>query len=196
MSDLAEETYFNKEYLGANLVFGLVIINALANLGMFMFLPTLVEYGKLSDNDVLNKWTKRAWGWMIGGNYWWYYFIGAVWLFSFIRKPFAQKALFWSYIVGQHIALVSTLWINICWAIGGAKEGGDWSNLYTPIIYDVLFFGLYSLDYYLLFPKIVAFYRWREQDWWKEKWEGWLEAGGMNLDLDNKSGDENKFDEM
>ena len=60
----------------------------------------------------------------------------------------------------------------------------------------MLFFGLNALDYYLLFPKTVAFYRWREQDWWKEKWDGWLEAGGINLDLDNKSGDENKFNEM
>ena len=196
MSDLTEETYFNKEYLGATLWYGLAVINALANLGWFMYLPTYVKYGKLSEIDWLNKWTKMAWGWMIGGNYWWYWFIGAVWLFSYIRKPFPQKALFFSIIVGQAIAWVATLWINICWIVGGAMDEANWGNLYYPLIYDFFFFGLNALDYYLLFPKYAAYYRWREQDWWKEKWDGWLEAGGMNLDLDDKESEEGMFNEM
>ena len=55
MSDLTEETYFNKEYLGSTLWYGLAVINALANLGWFMYLPTYVKYGKLSEIDWLNK---------------------------------------------------------------------------------------------------------------------------------------------
>ena len=97
---------------------------------------------------------------MIGGNYWWYYLIGCVWLFAWIRKPFQLKALFWSMIVGQALAWVSMIWINICFLVGGVTDGGDWSNLYTPLIYDAFFFGLNALDYYLLLPKYTAFYRW------------------------------------
>ena len=44
MTDVAEETYFNKEYLGATLWYGIGIINALANLGMLMYLPQLIQY--------------------------------------------------------------------------------------------------------------------------------------------------------
>ena len=56
MSDLAEETYFNKEYLGANLWFGLGIINALGGLGSYMFVPTYVTVGKINETD-WNWWT-------------------------------------------------------------------------------------------------------------------------------------------
>ena len=98
-SDIQEDTYFNNEYRGASLWYGLGIVNALANFSMLMFLPYFVKDGKKAI-DKFNQWTQMAWGAMIGGNYMWYYFIGSVWLFSFIRKPFPQKALFWSIIVG------------------------------------------------------------------------------------------------
>ena len=89
-------------------------------------------------------------------------------------------------IVGQALAWVSMIWINIAFLIGGVTDGGDWSNLYTPLIYDVFFFGLNALDYYLLLPKYTAFYRWQEQDWWKPKYTKWLETGGIKLDLDSE----------
>ena len=56
----------------------------------------------------------------------WYYFIGAVWLFSYIRKPFPQKSLFWSIMVGQALAWVNTLFVNVMFAVGGAMNGGTW----------------------------------------------------------------------
>ena len=88
MTDPAEETtYFNDKYLGSSLWFGLGIVNALGGLGAYMFIPTYVKYGMLN-NDYWNKWTQKAWYWMIGGNMYWYYFIGCVWLFSYIKRPF------------------------------------------------------------------------------------------------------------
>ena len=142
-------------------MWGIVIVNLLANLGMAMYLPGWIKY---DDYKWLkgrkNWWTRQAWGWMIGGNYWWYYFIGCVWLFAWIRKPFQLKALFWSMIVGQAIAWVSMIWINICMLVGGVTDGGSWENLYLPLIYDAFFFGFNAIDYYLLLPKYSAFYRW------------------------------------
>ena len=158
--DSIVETYFNKEYQSASLWWGIGIINALANLGMLMYLPQYIKYNSYKGNPDKNWWTKRAWGWMIGGSYQQYYFIGCVWLFAWIRKPFQRKALFWSMIVGQAIAWIGMIWINICMLIGGVTDGGNWSNLYYPLIYDFFFFGLNALDYYLLLPKYTAFYRW------------------------------------
>ena len=57
MTDPAEETYFNKEYLGSSLWFGLGIVNALGGLGAYMFTPTYIEKGKLN-MDYWNKWTQ------------------------------------------------------------------------------------------------------------------------------------------
>ena len=185
MTDLSEETYFNDKYLGSTLWFGLGIVNALGGLGAYIFTPSYIKYGKIHEHVFWNWATQQAWYWMIGGNMIWYYFIGAVWLFSYTKKPFPQKSMFWSIIVGQALAWVNTLYVNVCFIVGGAMKGGDWSNLYYPLIYDVFFFGFNALDYYLLFPKYTAYYRWREQDWWGEKWDGWLEAGGISLDIDN-----------
>ena len=39
MTDVAEETFFNKEYMAASFWYGLGIINALAGLGMYMYIP-------------------------------------------------------------------------------------------------------------------------------------------------------------
>ena len=156
-----DQTYFNKDYQSASLWWGLGVINVLANLGMFMWIPYWIHYGDYKwAKGRRNWWTRQAWGWMIGGNYWWYWFIGCVWLFAWIRKPFQLKALFWSMIVGQAIAWVSMIWINICMLVGGVTDGGDWSNLYLPLIYDAVFFGFNAIDYYLLLPKYSAFYRW------------------------------------
>ena len=58
MTDLVEEqTYFNNEYLGSTLWFGLGIVNALGGLGAYMFTPTYLEKGKLN-MDYWNKWTQ------------------------------------------------------------------------------------------------------------------------------------------
>ena len=159
------------------------MINLLANTGMALYLPEKIMYGSLSKTNK-NWWTKWAWGWMIGGNEWWYYFQGAVWCFSFIRKPFFQKSMFWSYIVGNSLSFFFTFVINVMFLVGGIVDGGDWGNLYYPLIYDVLFFGFNAIVYYLLLPKMAAFYRWREQDWWKAKWDDWLQSGGVELDTD------------
>ena len=87
MTDPAEETYFNKEYLGSSLWFGLGVVNLLGGLGSYMFIPTYVTVGKIWDTT-WNWWTQQAWYWLIGGNMIWYYFMGLVWLFAFIRHPF------------------------------------------------------------------------------------------------------------
>ena len=102
--------------------------------------------------------------------------------------------MFWSIMVGQGLGWVNTLFVNVMFIVGGAMNGGTWQNLYVPIIYDIFFFGFNAIDYFLLFPKYTAFYRWREQDWWGEKWDKWFQAGGMSFDLD-KSNDE-AFNEM
>ena len=161
VDDTVGQTWFNKEYQSASLWWGLGIVNLLANLGMAMYLPGWIKYGDYKWlKERKNFWTRQAWGWMIGGNYWWYYLIGCVWLFAWIRKPFQLKALFWSMIVGQAIAWVSMIWINVCMLVGGVTDGGSWENLYLPLIYDAFFFGFNAIDYYLLLPKYSAFYRW------------------------------------
>ena len=104
--------------------------------------------------------------------------------------------MFWSYIVGSAFAFFFTGGINICFLVGGIVDGGDWSNLYYPLIYDVFFFGFNAIFYYLSLAKMTAFYRWREQDWWKEKWDGWLESGGIQLDLDEEMDDDAIFNDM
>ena len=63
------ETYFNKEYQSASLWWGIGWINAIANLGMLMYLPNIIKYGTYKWKDNKNWWTQRAWGWMIGGTY-------------------------------------------------------------------------------------------------------------------------------
>ena len=92
--------------------------------------------------------------------------------------------MFWSYIVGNSLSFFFTFVINVMFLVGGIVDGGDWGNLYYPLIYDVLFFGFNAIVYYLLLPKMAAFYRWREQDWWKAKWDDWLQSGGVELDTD------------
>ena len=87
MSDIEAEPYFNKEYLGSTLWFGIGIINALGGLGSYMYIPSWLNFGYIRDSP-WNQFTQNAWYWLIGGNMIWYYFIGAVWLFSYIRKPF------------------------------------------------------------------------------------------------------------
>ena len=87
MSDIEAEPYFNKEYLGSTLWFGIGIINALGGLGSYMYIPSWLNFGYIRDSP-WNRMTEIAWYWLIGGNMIWYYFIGAVWLFSYIRKPF------------------------------------------------------------------------------------------------------------
>ena len=194
MTDPAEETYFDTQYQSASLVFGLVMINLLANTGLALFLPTWITEGKMSQRTApINWWTKWAWGWLIGGNEWWYYFQGAVWLFAFIKHPFFQKAMFWSYIVGNSIAFFFAVAINIMFLVGGVLEYGDWGNLYYPLIFDVLFFGFNAIVYYLLLPNLFAYYRWRDQDWYNSKWTKWIEKGGINLDID---GDDEIFNGM
>merc|ERR1712004_445997 len=47
-----------------------------------------------------NSLTNWAWSAMIGGNTTWNGFMWTVWLFSFIKSPFCQKAMFWSFVVG------------------------------------------------------------------------------------------------
>ena len=195
MTDPAEETYFNKEYLGSSLWFGLGIVNLLGGLGAYMFTPTYVTVGKINETT-WNWWTQNAWYWLIGGNMIWYYFIGLVWCFSYIHHPFFQKSMFWSYIVGSAFAFFFAVGINIEFLVGGILDGGDWSNLYYPLIYDVFFFGFNAIFYYLSLAKMTAFYRWREQDWWKEKWDGWLESGGIQLDLDEEIDDDAIFNDM
>ena len=86
--------------------------------------------------------------------------------------------------------------LNVEFLVGGIINNDNWSDLYTPIAYDVLFFGLNAIVYYLLFPQMVAYYRWRDQDWWNVKWEKWLEAGGIDLDLNSDMGDDEVFDGM
>ena len=92
--------------------------------------------------------------------------------------------MFWSYIVGTALALFFAVAINILFMVGGIVDGGDWGNLYYPLIFDVLFFGFNAIVYYLLLPKLMAYYRWREQDWYNKNWDEWFEKGGINLDLD------------
>ena len=67
--------------------------------------------------------------------------------------------------------------------IGGLTDGGDWWNLFWPIIYDIIFFGFNAILYYVLMPKMAAYYRWREQDWWK--WTDLFELGGTDLDMES-----------
>ena len=57
MTDVAEETFFNKEYMAASFWYGIGIINALAGLGMYMYLPGRYMYGK-GVNDDKNWWTR------------------------------------------------------------------------------------------------------------------------------------------
>ena len=125
MADIELEPYFNKEYLGSTLWFGIGIINALGGLGSYMYIPSWLNFGYIRDSP-WNRMTEIAWYWLIGGNMIWYYFIGAVWLFSYIRKPFPQKSLFWSIIVGQGLAWVNTLWVNIAFLVGGVTKGATW----------------------------------------------------------------------
>ena len=178
------DTYFNYEYLGETLTYGRVIVNLLAMFGSIMYIVPYYNGNGWIWNQNWNWATSQAWYWIAGGGYWWYWFIGCVWLFSSIKKPFPQKSMFWSIVVGQALAWLFTIYINVLMIVGGAMEGGSWQNLYVPIIYDVFFFGFNAIDYYLLFPKYTAFYRWREQEWWNPKWDKWLEAGGIKLDLD------------
>ena len=177
------DTYFDYRYLGETLTYGRVIVNVLAMYGAMMYAYPYWANGRkwIWEQDGWNWATKQAWYWIAGGGFWWYWFIGCVWLFSFIKKPFTQKSMFWSYIVGQAIAWLFTLYINICMIVGGAMDGGSWQNLYVPIIYDVFFFGFNAIDYYLLFPKYTAFYRWREQTWWNPKWDKMLQGAGMKF---------------
>ena len=186
MTDLAEN-YFNTDYKSASLWFGLAMINLLANSGMMLFGPLKTNFGWPKEKS---WWIRWAWGWMIGGNEYWYYFQGLVWCFSFIKKPFFQKSMFWSYIVGQGLAFFFTFVVNVMFLVGGILDNNDWWDLIWPLIYDVLFFGLNAITYYLLIPKMVAFYRWREQEWWNDKYTGWLEAGGIKLDFDTNEGTE------
>ena len=67
--------------------------------------------------------------------------------------------------------------------VGGILDNDDWGNLYFPIAYDAMFVGFNAINYFVLFPRMVAYYRWREQDWWDPSWESWLTAGGIELDL-------------
>ena len=130
---------------------------------------------------------------MIGGTEWWYYFPGCVWLFSYIQHPFFQKSFFWSLIVGNALAVFFLLVVNLHFLVGGIIDNDDWGNLYYPIAYDVMFFGFNAIVYYLLFPQMVAYYRWREQGWWNEKWEKWLTAGGIEFEMDSDMGDDLAF---
>ena len=50
MTDVAVETYFDKEYLGASLWYGLAMINALGGLGSWLYLPSWFDFGYIRDS--------------------------------------------------------------------------------------------------------------------------------------------------
>ena len=66
MTDVAVETYFDKECLGASLWYGLAMINALGGLGSWLYLPSWFDFGYISDSPWNNA-TNIAWYWMVGG---------------------------------------------------------------------------------------------------------------------------------
>ena len=180
MSDTAE-TYFDNDYLGPTLWTGLLLWPMLSQLGLELIQPfrAITGYDKYTWN---NLFTRYAWNSMIGGHETWYSFMWVVWLFSFIQKPFFQKSMFWSYVVGMCLNFLSLTWVNIAFLIAGVSEGGNWGDLYWALIYDVVFFGLNAIVYYVTLPKMAKFYRWREQDWWR--WDKDLERGGIDLDFE------------
>ena len=83
MTDPVENTYFDDQYLGTTLVWGLLTTNLLANMGMMLYPIRWYTTGTLK-NKGKSWWTRWAWGWMIGGTEMWYYFPGLVWLFAYI----------------------------------------------------------------------------------------------------------------
>ena len=41
-------------------------------------------------------------------------------------------------------------------------------------------FSYYAIFYYLLMPKVAAYYRWTEQSWWK--WGDYMESTGVDFE--------------
>ena len=57
MTDPAEETYFDTQYQTTSLVFGLVMVNLLANTGMSLYMPEVFING-MYWNKTRNWWTR------------------------------------------------------------------------------------------------------------------------------------------
>ena len=102
-----------------------------------------------------------------------------MWGIAFIKEPKYQRYFYQSSCWLALISWVNALWVNIAFLVGGLTEDtADWSNLYYPLTYDVLTATWQLIIYFVLKPKLVKFYRWDEQDWWKE--EGDFEESEMN----------------
>ncbi len=61
---------------------------------------------------------------------------------------------------------VNTAAVNILFMIGGFKDGGSWSNLYWPLIYDLFFFGYQAIAFYVSMPRAARFYKWDEEEYY------------------------------
>ena len=88
--------------------------------------------------------------------------------------------MWWSYVVATVIAFLNMIWVNISYIIGAATDGGDWWNVLYAVMFDAAFLGLAGILHYILMPRMAAYYRWREQDWWK--WDHLFELGGTELE--------------
>ena len=127
-----------------------------------------------------NNPTKWAWSCMSGGNGTFNGLLWAVWLFSFIPHRFFQHSMFWITIISVVLNFINVIIFNIFYIVGYWMEGGQTYNLYFAVIQDAQFFTYYAIFYYMLLPRLSAYYRWPEQDWWK--WGDYISLGGAEFD--------------
>ena len=187
MSDtaLAEETFFNQDYLSSALVTGLVLLPLMMLNGLDYYYLLKQMSGVASILDVkthynMNDWTRYGWGNMIGGNATFNGMLWTVWLFSFIPHRFFQHSMFWITVISVILNLLNLIVFNIFFVVGYFMDGGAARDLYFVVIQDAQFLTYHAIFYYMLLPRLSAYYRWPEQDWWK--WGDYMSLGGAEFD--------------
>ena len=187
MSDtaLAEETFFNQDYLSSALVTGLVLLPLMMLNGLDYYYLLKQMSGVASILDVkthynMNDWTRYGWGNMIGGNATFNGMLWTVWLFSFIPHRFFQHSMFWITVISVILNLLNLIVFNIFFVVGYFMDGGAARDLYFVVIQDAQTLTYHAIFYYMLLPRLSAYYRWPEQKWWK--WGDYMSVGGADFD--------------
>ena len=178
-----DDEYFNWDYQAPMLITGLVVLPLMMLHGFDFFALLMVSNGTTirTTKASWNSLTNWAWSAMIGGNTTWNGFMWTVWLFSFIKSPFCQKAMFWSFVVGFGLNALYLVAVDILYIVAGTQTGGDiWYNLYMALINTLGNLGYHAILIYGLGPQIAAFYRWHDQDWWT--FGDFLRVGTMDDD--------------